>query len=73
MNYANHIYCKIMVIESGIGAGIEAESAAQFRNDFTRAQEIRVSRQDTAESGADGDSRQRLRGGLFGSLAEFLR
>jgi pimeloyl-ACP methyl ester carboxylesterase len=70
MNYANHIYCKVMVIESDIGAGIEAESAAQFRNDFTRAQEIRVSRQAAAGHGGDD---YRPRGGLIGSLAEFLR
>ncbi len=73
MNYANHIYCRVMVIEPGTRPDDDAEAAAPFRREFIRAQEVCVRRPDATESGADGRNRRRTRGGLIGSLAEFLR
>jgi pimeloyl-ACP methyl ester carboxylesterase len=73
MNYANHIYCKVMVIEHGEGPDHDVEGAAPFRRDFIRAREVCVRRPDATERGASGRNRRRMRGGLIGSLAEFLR
>lgn len=73
MNYAHHIYCRVMIVESGERADIkgEGEGVSPFHSEFIRAREIRVRRPDSRETGADG----RLgivRNGLVGSLAEFL-
>lgn len=65
MNYANHIFCKVMIVEAGERSEIDEDGVSRFHGDFIRAREIFVRPPDTTESASNG--------GLARSLTEFLR